>query len=247
MKRKYGSETVLPYNNEEHKGVQISRMFDAIAQTYDLLNHTLSFGLDKRWRKKVIAYLRPFSPKQILDVATGTGDLAIQIGESFDKATIIGCDISEGMMDVARQKTEKKGMQDRLSYEYQDCTKLTFPDNHFDAVSAAFGVRNFEDIEQGIKEMHRVLKPGGHIAILELSVPEYFPMKQCYRLYSTIVIPTMGRLLSKEKAAYSYLPASISVVPQGKIMLTLLENIGFHNAKTKTLTFGICSLYTAEK
>lgn len=247
MKKKYGSESVLPYNEKEHKGAQISRMFDAIAQTYDLLNHTLSFGLDKGWRKKAIAFMRPFAPKAILDVATGTGDLAIQMGTAFDTASVVGCDISEGMMDVARQKTEKCDMQDRLSYEYQDCCRLTFEDNRFDIVSAAFGVRNFEDIEQGLREMHRVLKPGGHLVVLELSVPERFPMKQCYQLYSSFVIPTVGKLLSKEKSAYAYLPASIRVVPQGEVMRSLLENVGFHNAKTTTLTLGICSLYTAEK
>ena len=247
MKAKYGSESVMPYDDKEQKGTQVRRMFDAIADTYDMLNHTLSFGFDKGWRRKAIAFLRPLQPKLLLDIATGTGDLAIQISETFSEAQVIGADISEGMMNVARQKAKKKSLEKQLSFEQQDCTKLTFTDNQFDAVTAAFGVRNFEDIEQGLREMHRVLKPNGHIVILELSSPENFPMKQLYQFYSKTIIPLVGRFFSKEKAAYSYLPASIRVVPQGKVMTSLLESIGFQNAKVKTLTFGICSLYTAQK
>ena len=216
----YGSEKVLPYNQKEHKGVQVRRMFDAIAGKYDVLNHTLSFGFDKGWRRRGIRFLRPFAPKQILDIATGTGDLAM----------------------VARA-----GLQDHIFFEQQDCTALTYADDSFDAVTAAFGVRNFEDIERGLSEMYRVLKPGGHLMILELSTPEHFPMKQLYSIYSRVVIPNIGRLISKEKAAYSYLPASIKVVPQGKVMEGLLSRVGFKEAKAHTLTFGICSLYTGSK
>ena len=161
--------------------------------------------------------------------------------------TIIGADISEGMMEVGRQKVKEAGLQDHISFEYQDCTALTFADNTFDAVTAAFGVRNFEDIEKGLREMYRVTKPGGHLMILELSTPESFPMKQLYQLYSKVVIPTVGRFVSKEKAAYDYLPASIQVVPQGKVMTDLLTRVGYKEAKARTLTFGICSLYTGTK
>ncbi|MEG1543969.1 MAG: bifunctional demethylmenaquinone methyltransferase/2-methoxy-6-polyprenyl-1,4-benzoquinol methylase UbiE [Tannerellaceae bacterium] len=244
---KYGSEKILPYNNEEQKGTQVRRMFDSIAETYDQLNHTLSFGFDKGWRRKGIAFLQPFAPKTILDVATGTGDLAIAMYRTLNAHTIIGADISEGMMNVGRQKVKDAGYQTHITFEQQDCTALTYPDNTFDAVTAAFGVRNFEDIEQGIAEMHRVMKPGGHLMILELSSPEKFPMKHLYRLYSKTVIPCIGRLFSKEKTAYSYLPASIKVVPQGKTMTGLLSRIGFTDTRAHIFTFGICSLYTGTK
>lgn len=244
---KYGSEQILPYNNEEHKATQVKRMFDSIAGTYDQLNHTLSFGIDRIWRKKGIAYLRPFAPKSILDIATGTGDLAISMQRNLNADRIIGADISEGMMDVGRQKVAEAGLSEHISFEYQDCTALTYADDSFDAVTAAFGVRNFEDIEQGIREMYRVLRPNGHIMILELSTPEHFPMKQLYSIYSKWVIPTIGRLFSKEQSAYSYLPASIKVVPQGKVMTDLLSRVGFSEVQARTLTFGICSLYTGTK
>lgn len=244
---KYGSEQILPYNNEEHKATQVKRMFDSIAGTYDRLNHTLSLGIDKIWRRKGIAFLRPFSPASILDIATGTGDLAISMYRRLKADRIVGADISEGMMEVGRRKVAEAGLSEHISFEYQDCTALTYPDNSFDAVTAAFGVRNFEDIEQGITEMYRVLKPGGHLMILELSSPEHFPMKQLYTVYSKFVIPNIGRLLSKEHTAYSYLPASIKVVPQGKVMTDLLSRVGFNQARSRTFTFGICSLYTACK
>ena len=228
---KYGSEQILPYNQEEQKGTQVKRMFDSIAGTYDLLNHTLSFGIDKIWRRKGIAFLRPFSPQSILDIATGTGDLAISMHRKLKANRIIGADISEGMMQVGREKVAKAGLSEYISFEQQDCTALTYPDNSFDAVTAAFGVRNFENIEQGIAEMFRVLKPGGHLMILELSTPEHFPMKQLYPIYSKTII----------------LPESIKVVPQGKVMEELLARQGFAQAKARTFTFGICSLYTGCK
>lgn len=244
---RYGSEKILPYNNEENKGIQVKRMFDSIASAYDRLNHTLSFGIDKIWRRRGISYLRPFSPKSILDIATGTGDLAISMQKRLNPDYIIGADISTGMMDVGKAKVEKAGLEKHISFEQQDCTCLTYSDNSFDAVTAAFGVRNFEDIEKGIAEMYRVLKPGGHVMILELSTPESFPMRQLYRIYSRTVIPFLGRLMSKESSAYSYLPESIKVVPQGKIMADILRRQGFKDAKAKTFTFGICSLYTGSK
>lgn len=243
----YGSERILPYNGEEHKGSQVRRMFDSIAGTYDLLNHTLSFGIDRIWRGKGIAFLRPFAPRTILDIATGTGDLALAMCKKLRPERVIGADISEGMMAVARRKAMDAGCAGRVSFERQDCVALTYADNSFDAVTAAFGVRNFEHIEQGIAEMYRVLKPGGHVMILELSTPERFPMRQLYRIYSTTVIPLIGRMLSREKAAYRYLPASVRVVPQGKVMTDLLSRVGFDEAEARTLTFGICSLYTGVK
>ena len=243
----YGAESILPYNEEEQKGLQVERMFDTIAGKYDLLNHTLSFGIDKLWRKKGIAYLRPFAPKQILDIATGTGDLALQLQRQRHPDHIIGADLSEGMMEEGRQKVEKAGLSAHITFERQDCTALTYEDNRFDAVTAAFGVRNFERIEQGIAEMYRVLKPGGHLMILELSTPEHFPMAQSYHLYSSVFIPLIGRVLAHNKAAYHYLPASIKVVPQGRVMTELLQRVGFKEAHAQTFTFGVCSMYTGTK
>ncbi|MCD7977179.1 MAG: bifunctional demethylmenaquinone methyltransferase/2-methoxy-6-polyprenyl-1,4-benzoquinol methylase UbiE [Tannerellaceae bacterium] len=244
---KYGSEKILPYNDNEQKTVQVERMFNSIATAYDKLNRTLSLGIDLFWRKKGIRYLQTFSPKTILDVATGTGDLAIAMCEKLKPDHITGADISEGMMEVGRKKVAKKGLSQQITFEYQDCTRLTYTENSFDAVTAAFGVRNFEDIAQGLSEMYRVLKPGGRVMILELSTPESFPMKQLYTIYSKTVIPYIGQLFSKEKAAYQYLPASIKVVVQGQQMVDLLTKQGFENARVKTFTFGICSMYTGEK
>jgi demethylmenaquinone methyltransferase/2-methoxy-6-polyprenyl-1,4-benzoquinol methylase len=242
-----GSEEILPYNSDEHKSAQIGRMFDAIAETYDTLNHTLSLGIDKGWRKKGIAFLRPFSPGSILDVATGTGDLAIAMYETLHPRRITGIDLSEGMMEVGRRKVAEAGHSDHISFERQDCLSLTYPDHSFDAVASAFGVRNFEHIEKGIAEMYRVLKPGGHLMILELSHPRQFPVKQLYALYSKTVIPCLGRLFSKENAAYRYLPASVRVVPQGSVMAEMLRRQGFAKVGVRTFTLGICSLYTGEK
>lgn len=244
---RYGSEKVLPYNAEEAKGVQVERMFDSIAGKYDLLNHTLSLGFDKGWRRKAIRGLQPYAPRTILDIATGTGDLALAMGRQLKPDHIIGADISEGMMAVGREKVAKAGLAEQITFEWQDSLQLTYPTDTFDAVTAAFGVRNFENIEQGISEMFRVMRPGGRLMILELTTPEHFPMKQLFAFYSHTVIPLIGRLVSKEKNAYHYLPASIRVVPQGKVMTDLLTRIGFQEARVRRFTFGICSLYTATK
>lgn len=244
---KYQSENVLPYNKDEQKGMQIRRMFDSIARHYDLLNHTLSMGFDKGWRRKGVSYLKLFAPKTILDIATGTGDLAILMCRKLHPEKVVGADISEGMMDVGRKKVADLELSDKISFDQQDCLRLTYNDETFDAVTAAFGVRNFENTEKGIAEMYRILKPGGHIMILELSSPVTFPMKQLYNIYSHTVIPFIGRCLSRQKEAYSYLPESIKVVPQGKVMTDLLTHCGFKQARFKTFTFGICSLYTGTK
>ncbi|MDH6535011.1 bifunctional demethylmenaquinone methyltransferase/2-methoxy-6-polyprenyl-1,4-benzoquinol methylase UbiE [Parabacteroides sp. 52] len=243
----YGPEKILPYNKEEEKTVQVKRMFDAIAGAYDKLNHILSLGLDKGWRRKGIAFLKPYAPKQILDIATGTGDLAMAMYRSLKPEHIVGADISEGMMDVGRKKVADAGYAGHISFAYQDSLALTYADGSFDAVTAAFGVRNFGDIELGLSQMYRVLRPEGHVMILELTTPERFPMKQLYKIYSGTVIPLVGRLFSREKSAYTYLPASIRVVPQGEVMADLLRKIGFTEVKVRTFTFGICSLYTGKK
>ena len=243
----YPQESVKPYNEEEKKSVQVERMFDNIAPAYDQLNHTLSWGIDKSWRKKAINWLKPFQPQRMMDVATGTGDFAIQACRVLNPKELIGTDISEGMMNVGRQKVKDAGLEGRISFAKEDCTALTFPDNRFDAITVAFGVRNFEDLDKGLREMHRVLDTNGKLVILELSEPDWFPMKQLYALYSKVVIPTLGKLLSKDRSAYTYLPQSIKAFPQGEVMREIILKAGFSEANFKRLTLGICTLYTATK
>ncbi|MDL2244398.1 bifunctional demethylmenaquinone methyltransferase/2-methoxy-6-polyprenyl-1,4-benzoquinol methylase UbiE [Parabacteroides sp. OttesenSCG-928-J18] len=245
--RQYGSEEILPYNQTEEKGVQVERMFDNIAGAYDRLNHILSFGFDRGWRRKGIRYLKPFQPRHVLDIATGTGDLAIAMCRALQPEVITGADLSEEMMRIGQEKVDKAGMTGRIVFDRQDSLALTYAANSFDAVTAAFGVRNFADIRQGLEEMHRVLEPGGHLMILELTTPEHFPMKQLFAIYARLVIPLLGRLFSKEGKAYAYLPASIEVVPQGKVMTGLLEEIGFKEVQIRKMTWGICSMYTGKK
>ena len=244
---KYPQESIKPYNEEEKKSVQVERMFDNIAPAYDQLNHTLSWGIDKSWRKKAIQWLKPFNPQRMMDVATGTGDFAIQACRVLNPKELIGTDISEGMMNVGRQKVKEAGLESRISFAKEDCTALSFPDNRFDAITVAFGVRNFEDLDKGLREMHRVLDTDGKLVILELSEPEWFPMKQLYALYSKVVIPTLGKLLSKDRSAYTYLPQSIKAFPQGEVMREIILKAGFSEARFKRLTLGICTLYTATK
>ena len=183
----------------------------------------------------------------MMDVATGTGDFAIQACRVLNPEELIGTDISEGMMNVGRQKVKDAGLEGRISFAKEDCTALSFPDKRFDAITVAFGVRNFEDLDKGLQEIHRVLDNGGKLVILELSEPEWFPMKQLYALYSKVVIPTLGKLLSKDRSAYTYLPQSIKAFPQGEIMKDIILKAGFKEAGFKRLTLGICTLYTATK
>lgn len=243
----YPQESIKPYNEEEKKSVQVERMFDNIAPAYDQLNHTLSWGIDKSWRKRAINWLKPFQPQRMMDVATGTGDFAIQACRVLNPKELIGTDISEGMMNVGRQKVKDAGLEGRISFAKEDCTALTFPDKRFDSITVAFGVRNFEDLDKGLREMHRVLDTGGKLVILELSEPDWFPMKQLYALYSKVVIPTLGKLLSKDRSAYTYLPQSIKAFPQGEVMREIILKAGFSEARFQRLTLGICTLYTATK
>ena len=240
-------ETLLPYGDGERKRNQVQNMFDAIAGQYDFLNHFMSFQQDRRWRKKAILSLKADAPKNMLDIATGTGDFAMEAYRRLKPDHITGADLSEGMMEVGAQKVKKAGLDKFIHFEVQDCTALTFGDNMFDAVTVAFGVRNFENIAKGISEMYRVLKPGGRMVIIELSRPEYFPMKQLFYIYSSIVLPTAGRLFSKDNRAYEYLPASIQVVPQGKKMVGILEEAGFEQSRYTNYTFGVCTMYTGRK
>ena len=239
-------ERVLPYAGDEDKGTQVRRMFDTIAGRYDMLNHMLSLGMDRFWRRKMVDSLRPSSPQRILDVASGTGDLALLMCRRLQPQQIIAADLSEEMMAVGRRKATKAGYASRISFEHQDCMTLTYSDHSFDAITVAFGVRNFADLERGLSEMERVLRPDGQLRILELSTPKHFPMKQLYALYSRTIIPLVGSWFSLEKSAYRYLPASIRKMPQGREMVRLLERQGF-DVQVRTFTGGTCSLYSATK
>ena len=243
----YPQQHIKPYDEEGKKTEQVERMFDNIAHAYDKLNHTLSLGIDRSWRKKAIAWLHPFQPQRMMDVATGTGDFAILACRKLQPAELIGTDISEGMMNVGREKVKAAGLESRISFAKEDCTALTFPDKRFDAITVAFGVRNFEDLDKGLREIHRVLDDNGKLVILELSEPDWFPMKQLYAIYSKVVIPTLGKLLSKDQSAYTYLPQSIKAFPQGEIMTDIIRKAGFSQVNFKRLTLGICTLYLATK
>lgn len=222
-------------------------MFDNIAPTYDKLNHRLSWDIDRYWRKKAIKQLAPHKPQVMLDIATGTGDFAILSAQMLHPKKLIGADISEGMMAVGREKVAKLGMSDIISFDKEDCLSLSYSDETFDAVTAAFGIRNFADLDKGLKEMCRVLKKGGHLSIVELTTPVRFPMRQLFKIYSHTVLPFYGRLISKDTSAYSYLTKTIEAFPQGEKMVDILKQAGFREASFKRLTFGICTMYFATK
>lgn len=243
----YDQEKIKPYSQEGEKREQVETMFDRIAPTYDTLNHRLSWDIDRGWRRKAIRALQPFRPKRMLDIATGTGDFAILAARMLQPDELIGADISEGMMRIGREKVEREGLQDVIRFQKEDCLNLSFADGSFDAVTAAFGIRNFQSLDQGLREMHRVLKPGGHLSIVELTTPVSFPMKQLFRLYSHTVLPIYGRLISKDQSAYSYLTATIEAFPQGERMVEILHKAGFAKASFRRLTLGICTMYFAEK
>jgi demethylmenaquinone methyltransferase/2-methoxy-6-polyprenyl-1,4-benzoquinol methylase len=241
-------QTITPYNDpEKGKKKQVAEMFDHISGKYDFLNHFLSMNIDKRWRRKSIALLKPVSPDYVLDVATGTGDFAIELYRGLNPTKIIGIDISEGMLEVGRKKIEGLGLSDRIEFRKGDSEQIEFPDFSFDAVTVAFGVRNFENLELGLKEMHRVLKPGGEAIILEFSTPERFPIKQFYRFYSRTMLPILGRIFSKDKYAYTYLPESVKAFPYGVEFESILTKVGFGNVSSKRFSFGISTVYHAKK
>ena len=242
----YKQEVIKPYGEGE-KAQQVEQMFDNIAPSYDKLNHRLSWNIDKGWRRKAIKQLAPYEPKTLLDIATGTGDFAILAAEMLRPDKLIGADISEGMMEIGRKKVREKGLQDIISFDKEDCLALSYPDATFDAVTAAFGIRNFADLDTGLREMCRVLKPGGHLSIVELTSPVSFPMKQLFHVYSHTVLPVYGRLISKDTSAYSYLTKTIEAFPQGERMTDILQKAGFSEARFQRLTFGICTMYFATK
>lgn len=242
----YRQEEIKPYGQGE-KGKQVEQMFDNIAPTYDTLNHRLSWDIDRGWRRKAIRVLMPYHPKTMLDIATGTGDFAILSARMLQPESLIGADISEGMMEIARQKVHQQQLDDIIRFQKEDCMLLTFPDASFDAVTAAFGIRNFQHLDQGLSEIYRVLRPGGHLSIVELTTPVSFPMKQLFHVYSHTFLPIYGRLISKDPSAYGYLTATIEVFPQGERMMEILSKAGFTKVNFKRLTFGICTMYFATK
>lgn len=242
------SKTVRPYQDSSAtKKEQVASMFNNISGTYDFLNHFLSLGIDMIWRKMAIRELTASKPSTILDVATGTGDFAFEAIRILKPAKIIGVDISEGMLGIADEKIRKRGLQDVFEIRLGDSEKLLFDNDTFDAVTVAFGVRNFEDLEKGLCDMLRVLKPGGKVVILEFSKPKVFPVKQAYNFYFKYITPTIGKLFSKDSSAYTYLPESVEAFPDGKDFVSLMQKVGFKDTKHRPLTFGICSIYTGLK
>lgn len=238
---------VNPYKNSDlGKKEQVTKMFDTISKEYDGLNRVISFGIDIKWRKKVVEIVKKQQPKTILDIATGTGDLAINLAETSAEK-IVGLDISPGMLEVGKEKVKAKQLDNRVEMIIGDSENMPFEDNTFDAITVAFGVRNFETLENGLKDILRVLKPGGTFVILETSVPTKFPFKQGYKVYSKFILPSIGRLFSKDKTAYKYLSESASVFPYGEALNNILRNIGFINVEDKPQTFGVATIYTASK
>jgi len=238
---------VTPYGSEAGKKAEVEQMFDRIAPRYDLLNRVLSLGIDLWWRKRAIAYLKPAKPAEILDVATGTADVAILMAKILKPQRVVGIDIANQMLEIGRGKIAAQGLSDIISLETGDCEQLRFADDSFDAVAVAFGVRNFENLEKGLAEMRRVLRPGGRLVILEFSKPQVFPVKQLYNTYFKYVLPLIGRLTSRDMRAYTYLFESVQVFPEGKQFTEILTKTDFQNPLCERLTLGICSIYTATK
>jgi demethylmenaquinone methyltransferase/2-methoxy-6-polyprenyl-1,4-benzoquinol methylase len=245
---KFAHDTVVPYAGSAlGKKEQVAEMFDRIAFRYDFLNRFLSAGIDVRWRKKAIEQLASLQPGSILDVATGTGDMAIMMANRLPHSKIIGIDISEGMLVKGREKLLKAGLEGQISLQSGDSETINYPPASFDAVSVAFGVRNFEHLEKGLKEIFRVLKPGGKLVILEFSKPKTLGIKQLYNLYMGIIAPQVGKIFCKNKDAYQYLNDSVQKFPEGNEFIDILQSVGFTNTTCKNLSFGICSIYAGIK
>ena len=240
------AEKVKPYNEQGSKKEQVANMFNNIAHKYDFLNRSLSMGIDIIWRKKAIAQLKEIQPKMILDVATGTGDVALE-AMNLNPDKIIGLDISTGMLELGREKIAKRNLSAKIDMVEGDSENLPFEDNKFDAVTVAFGVRNFENLLKGLKEINRVLRPGGKLVVLEFSQPKNFPIKQLYWFYFNNILPLFGKMLSKDDSAYTYLPESVKAFPDGQNFLNVMNEAGFKSSTSKTLTFGISSIYTGLK
>jgi len=242
------SKTIKPYKDSNAtKKDQVADMFDAISENYDGLNRVITFGIDIKWREKVVAMVKATNPKNILDIATGTGDLAIMQSKAIPAATIVGLDISAGMLEVGKQKINKLGLNKSIDMVLGDSENIPFEDNFFDAISVSYGVRNFENLNKGLQEIKRVLKPGGIFVVLETSVPTKFPFKQGYQFHSKVVLPLVGKLFSKDKTAYSYLSESANSFPYGKAFNKILNQNGFKDIKDIPVTFGVSTIYKAIK
>ena len=241
------AEEVKPYDSQAAKTGQVREMFDSIAPAYDVMNRMMTLGIDRTWRRKAVDMVGEYKPRRILDVATGTGDLAFLIDERLHPESLTGIDLSEGMLAVAREKARQRDVDNRVTFAVEDCLALSMPNNSFDAITVAYGVRNFENLQQGFAEMYRVLSPGGVLCVIELSTPEHFPMRQLYKLYTYTIIPLVGRIVSRDKQAYTYLPRSVAAVAQGEEMLDIFRSVGFRNCRLRRLTFGACTIYMGEK
>lgn len=276
----YSQEKVLPFGNGERKNIQVTRMFDSIAKTYDRINHYMSLGIDRYWRNRLISQLRTgklqslkakerlaaqasmlaggsAAGSEILDIATGTGDLAILAAKKLNPKSVTGIDISDGMLEIARSKahalarkaesSEQRDLLDSIRFLHEDATQMSFADQSFDTIMTSFGIRNFENLDAALIEMHRVLKPGGILAMLELSEPVRSPFKQFFRIYSHSILPLIGRMIANNKGAYEYLTRSIEAFPQGEQMTKIVKKAGFAEVAFERLTFGICTLYIIRK
>ncbi len=245
---KFAHDTIVPFKDSElSKKQQVAVMFDKIAFRYDFLNRFLSAGIDVSWRKKAIKQLKALQPGYILDVATGTGDVAILAEKMLHPIKIIGIDISEGMLNIGRKKIEKSGLQNKIELIHGDSETMNFSNNSFDAITVAFGVRNFQNLEKGLSEMLRVLKPGGKLVVLEFSRPKQFLFKTIYNLYMKTIAPGFGKLIAKNKDAYQYLNDSVQRFPEGTDFIEILNKTGYKLTNYKTLTLGICSVYWGSK
>ena len=245
---KFAHDTIVPFKeSNQSKKEQVATMFDKIAFRYDFLNRFLSVGIDISWRKKAIKQLKTLQPKYILDVATGTGDVAILADKMLHPTKIIGIDISTGMLEIGKKKIEKLQLQNKIELLEGDSETINFPDNSFDAITVAFGVRNFQNLEQGLSEMLRVLKPGGKLVILEFSRPKNFAFKGVYNLYMNYLAPGFGKLIAKNKDAYQYLNDSVQRFPEGENFINILNKSGYKSTYYTALTLGICSIYCGSK
>lgn len=241
------SKKITPYKDSQlGKKEQVAQMFDNISKNYDGLNRVISFGIDVKWRKKVIKIISKNNPKKILDIATGTGDLAIMMAD-LQPEEIIGLDISAGMLAVGKEKIAEKKLSNLISMVLGDSENIPFEDNYFDAITVSFGVRNFENLDKGLKEILRVLKPGGTFVVLETAVPTKTPYKQGYHIHSKYILPLVGKLFSKDKTAYSYLSESANSFPFGEAFNNILKKNGFSSCRDIPVTFGVASIYTATK
>lgn len=241
-------ENIRPYGSDgEGKTEQVRDMFDSIAPAYDLMNSLMSVGMHRRWLHRAVEAASEGSPNRILDVATGTGDVAIALAQAMPRAEVCGIDLSEGMIERGRRKVAAAGLDGRIALSQADCLALPFADNSFDVVTVAYGVRNFEHLDRGYAEMLRVLRPGGKLVVIELTTPRSAIVKPFYRFYTRCIIPAVGRMVSRDVRAYSYLPESIAAVPQREAMCELMERCGFVNATWRTFTMGVCAMYVGEK